>query len=37
MLNKQLSGALFKRVEHIEGRQSDETDFFIEICNGRFE
>lgn len=28
MLNKQLSGALFERVEHIEGRQRDETDFF---------
>ena len=28
MLNKQLYGALFERVEHIEGRQRDETDFF---------
>ena len=28
MLNKQLGGAIFERVVHIEGRQRDETDFF---------
>ena len=29
MLNKQLSGAVFERVVHIEGRQRDESDFFF--------
>ena len=37
MLNKQLSGAVFERVVHIEGRQRDESDYFSEICNGCFE
>ena len=30
MLNKQLSGAVFERVVHIEGRQRDESDFFFQ-------